>query len=128
MAEHKACAIEVLPVPLGPTNRNAQDLGFSVNRAMILRGFSKPMKSETLVGRYFSDRETGNGSVLTIAPLERLPRRRHSSLCAPGDTNSSPPFANPLRIQADRSVLRFYISLLSSVSISHSLEPLHAFP
>src|SRR5580704_11305334 len=71
----------VLPVPLGPLNKNAADRGFAANFCMIFFGFSSPRNDPISHGLYLSARGTGKSSVAFIEPpteiLLRLLRTRN---------------------------------------------------
>src|SRR5580704_135844 len=82
IASHKARAIEVLPVPDGPTNRKAAlGNGESAYFASTRLALSNPTKSDRVCGRYFSDREAGKtmlpcsalgAPVISAVPSKRL--------------------------------------------------------
>jgi hypothetical protein len=57
-----ANAIEVLPVPDGPTNSQALAYGFSTNFAKIFFGFSNPTNCAMVLGWYRSASDCGNGN------------------------------------------------------------------
>src|ERR1700676_4784665 len=80
MASHRANAIVVFPVPLGPVNRKAALRGLREKLARIRFCLSRPINSAMALGRYFSASGVGkaNEGALTGAPPERS--RRPSAL------------------------------------------------
>src|SRR3984957_11077582 len=74
IASHNARAIEVLPVPLGPTNKKAAfGNGLAANLLSTFFALSSPTKSSNLCGRYFSERDAGKQNPSCVDWLLLLP-------------------------------------------------------
>src|ERR1700751_6154296 len=58
-----AIAIDVLPTPGGPENRNEQAKGLAANFARTRLALDSPTNSASLRGRYFSLNRTGKAKV-----------------------------------------------------------------
>src|SRR5207245_3196726 len=72
MASHRANAIVVLPVPLGPVKRKAALRGLPAKLAMMRLGLSRPTKSPMARGRYFSESGCGKAKEGVLIAHPRL--------------------------------------------------------